>query len=335
MHHITYHNKQQMASLKDKTWLERYRPTKVEELIVPDDYAAAFNGQPQNYLFAGAPGSGKTTAARALALKWTDRRSILQINCSKNSGIDTVRNTISEFCQHMSLSSSGVKAVLLDEMDFLSTQSQMALRGTIEEFAGIAFFIATCNYPDRIENAIAQSRLKMLSFDFSDDVAEQLMKKCMVRVYNILKENECTIEKEALIKLIQDNYPDFRKILNICYFVFNQGERHITLEHVTKGMSAKFEELYDFIVACKDPREFYKTLSQYKGRETEVINALSTDFANWCYAKLSKNTPGFVARLGDIVIAAHKYGVESKQSIDQFITMLALSFELSKFVQQS
>ena len=139
---FTYINKQQMASLKDRTWLERYRPTKVEELIVPDDYAAAFN---QNYLFAGAPGSGKTTAARALALKWTDRRSILQINCSKNSGIDTVRNTISEFCQHMSLSSSGVKVVLLDEMDFLSTQSQMALRGTIEEFAGINCSISSQN----------------------------------------------------------------------------------------------------------------------------------------------------------------------------------------------
>lgn len=313
-------------------WTAKYRPSKIDDLLLPQAYRDSFKGQPQNFLFYGTQGNGKTTAAKALANYYTDKHSQLFINASESSGIDTIRTRIMDFCSTVSLSGSGLKVVILDEIDYMSQQAQMAMRGTIEKFAGIAYFIATCNYPDRLAESLRDSRFKALSFDFSDEQAQEMQKLYMIRLYQILKENNISIEKDALIALINKRYPDMRAILNTCYFVYSQGKQVITYNDVaTYSNSSQFAELYKFISECKNPVEHYKYLSKYKGRESDVLNALSTEFCEWCYEQCTLN-PDFKCKLGDVVVIAHKYGVESKQSIDMFVTMLACCFELSKFV---
>ena len=319
-------------TLNLEPWTAKYRPSTIDELLLPESYKQSFKGQPQNLLFYGTQGNGKTTAARAVANEFTNKHSQLFINASQTSGIETVRTMITEFCSTVALSGSGVKYVILDEIDYMSQQAQMAMRGTIEKFAGIAFFIATCNYPDRLAPALRDSRFKALSFDFSDEVSHQIMKLYMIRLYNILKENGMSIDKNALIELITKLYPDMRSILNTCYFAYSQGKTNITLEDIrTAATSSKYSDLYNTLITNKNPIELYKILCAYKGRESDVLNAFASEFCNWCYTKMQTDA-NFKCKLGDIAVTVHKYGVESKQSIDMFVTLLACAYELSKIV---
>jgi DNA polymerase III delta prime subunit len=321
-------------SIIDGLWLEKYRPRRLEDVILPEDIIKSVSGAPMNHLFSGSQGSGKTTLARVLANIYTqgDKNAQLYINVSETSGVDTVRNTISDFCSTVSLGASAIKVVILDEVDYMSSAAQAAMRGQIEKFAGIAYFIATCNYPDRLIDALRKSRFHETKFAFDTDTQSQLMLRCMDRLVFILKDNGCTIEQDAIVHLIKKYWPDYRAMLQILYFAYVAGTRNITIDDVIKHSAAEHGELYNFIATNKDPREHYKYMQQYKGRELDIIASLSSNFVDWCYeqqqlAKL-KN-----CMLGDICIVAHKYGVESKQSIDNFITLLALSNELSKYIQ--
>lgn len=316
-------------------WLVKYQPKKLDDLILPAEYIEAFKGKPMNHLFSGTQGSGKTTAAKALAMYYThgDKQAILQINASETSGIDMVRNQISDFCQTVSLGSSGIKVVILDEIDYLTSQAQAAMRGTIEKFANNAYFIGTCNYPDRLIPALRDSRLKESSFNFSGDVQAELMLKCMNRIISILKENNMTIDKDAIVTLIKKRWPDYRAILQTLYFVYNAGRTHVTMDDINKFATSRYAELYEFIATVKDPREHYKFMMQFKGREQDIIAALSSDFCTWCFEKIEAEPDKFRCSLGDIVVLSHKYGVDSRSSLDMFITLLALTNELSRHLE--
>ena len=125
-----------MNTTPQQVWTEKYRPHSIDDLILPDEYKQSFKGKPQNFLFYGSQGNGKTTAMRALADYYTDKHSQLLINASECNGVDTVRSMITEFCTHVSLASSGIKVVMLDEIDYMTTQAQMAMRGTTAKCAG-------------------------------------------------------------------------------------------------------------------------------------------------------------------------------------------------------
>ena len=52
-------------------WVEKYRPTKIEDCILPDDTKEVFKGfleqgEIPNLLLSGSAGGGKTTIAKAL-----------------------------------------------------------------------------------------------------------------------------------------------------------------------------------------------------------------------------------------------------------------------------
>ena len=123
---------------KEFLWVEKYRPTTINECVLPQDIKDTFkgiveSGESQNLLLSGGAGCGKTTIAKALCnemeLDW------ILINCSEDGNIDTLRTKIRNFASSVSIS-GGNKVVILDEFDYANAQSmQPALRGFIEEFA--------------------------------------------------------------------------------------------------------------------------------------------------------------------------------------------------------
>ena len=134
-------------------WVEKYRPRKLEDCILPADQKRIFHemlakGEIQNMLLCGGAGMGKTTVARALCEELeTD---YIIINGSEESGIDVLRTKIKQFASTVSFSGKP-KVVILDEADYLNPNStQPALRAFIEEFSANCRFILTCNFKNRI-----------------------------------------------------------------------------------------------------------------------------------------------------------------------------------------
>ena len=150
-------------------WVEKYRPQKIEDCILPSSLQKTFkelvdNGQLPNMLFTGTAGLGKTTAAKALCNELD--LDYIVINGSEEGNIDTLRGKIRQFASTISLQ-GGYKVVILDEADYLNPQStQPALRGFIEEFSDNCRFILTCNFKNRIIEPL-HSRCGVYEFNTS------------------------------------------------------------------------------------------------------------------------------------------------------------------------
>ncbi len=116
-------------------WVEKYRPSTIEECILPKDLKDTFKqilktGELPNMMFTGTAGVGKTTVARALCEEL--ELDYIIVNGSEDGNIDTLRGKIKQFASTVSLQ-GGYKVVILDEADYLNPQStQPALRGFIE-----------------------------------------------------------------------------------------------------------------------------------------------------------------------------------------------------------
>jgi len=197
-------------------WVEKYRPKKVEDCILPNSLKQIFQktlevGELQNMMFTGTAGTGKTTVARALCNE-LDLDYII-INGSEESGIDTLRNKIKQFASSVSLS-GGYKVVILDEADYLNPQStQPALRGFIEEFSANCRFILTCNFKNRIIEPL-HSRCSVIEFAIPKKEREPLAGQFMQMVNQILAVESINSDPEVIAELIMKYFPDFRRTIN-------------------------------------------------------------------------------------------------------------------------
>lgn len=313
---------------KKLLWTERYRPTSLDELIVPDRiYNKLKNGVYQNLLFHGSPGSGKTSSARILA----SNHPHMYINCSSETGVDVVRTKISEFCSTLSVidGEKKLKVVILDEFDGVSDAYMKALRGTIEQFEKTARFIATCNYFNKIPDNI-QSRFECINFDFSDVEESEIEKKYFKRVYEIIKTEGMDIEKDALVELVRRKFPDLRSTINVLQGYFAEGKTKITSEDVKK-FHGVFKDLYDHIFdpSADEIKNYQYLVSTYSSKVDDVIQALGTDFIE--YIQIEK--PHLMRKVGEISYEVNKHSYESRFVIDPVIAMLSLVYKLQLTVR--
>jgi DNA polymerase III delta prime subunit len=225
-------------------------------------------------IFAGGPGCGKTTVARAIASELGI--DVLFINASEHGNIDTLRTTIRNFASTISLSGEKpYKLVILDEGDNLNPQSfQPALRGFIEEFAKNCRFIITCNFKNKIIEAI-QSRCPVIDFVIPVKERSRLASQMLKRVISILDNESIKYDEQVLVELIKRHFPDYRRILGEIQTYSLSGEidsgilaKHsdVQVKDLVDHMKAKnFTEVRKWVAlhVDMDPALFFRKL--YEG----------------------------------------------------------------------
>jgi replication factor C small subunit len=275
---------------------------------------------------SGSPGCGKTTLAKILA---KDLPHIF-INVSDESSVDTIRNKINDFCSNISVldGKSSKKVVILDEFDGASDQFYKALRGTIEKFAGNTRFVATCNWINKVPEAI-QSRFEVINFDPSNPEEEETIKdEWRSRVNLILGKLGITIDQESLVAFEREYFPDFRSALNRIQSWTIEGITKIDLSKV-KEANWSYEDLYKMIVESKDPVKNYQTIvGQYSSKVDDVMTSLGEEFINW----IVKNHPDKTKIIPAVVVLVASHQAQRIAVIDPIVSLLSLFYQIQKLI---
>lgn len=304
--------------LEEFLWSESHRPKTIADTVLPEELKTLFQGfvdqgNCPNLLLTGPAGCGKTTVARAM-LEELGCDYIL-INGSMNGNIDTLRNDIRSFASSISFT-GGRKYVILDEADYLTQQTQAALRGFMEEFSKNCGFILTCNFKNRIIGAVADSRCSVIDFKIKKSDLPTLAKQMMKRVINILDAENVTYDKAAVAAVITKYHPDWRRTIN-------EIQRYAATGNINSGILANLGEtsLKCLIGFLKD-RDFTSTRKWVaENIDTDCIALYRNIFDN-ASLYVTKNT------IPNLVLILAKYQYQHAFVADPEINLMACLTEL-------
>ncbi len=152
-------------------FVEKFRPSSLDDIVSHTEIISTVTKfvdekKLPHLLFHGPPGTGKTSSIIAIAKKMFGKNyknSTLELNASDERGIDVVRNQIKSFCATQQIMSKGIKLVILDECDAITSSAQFALRRIIEKYTKTTRFCLICNYVSKIIPAL-QSRCTRFRF---------------------------------------------------------------------------------------------------------------------------------------------------------------------------
>jgi replication factor C small subunit len=300
-------------------WVEKYRPTKLDDVVLSEDSRGYFNNVKQtgnlpNLLLVGSPGVGKTTLAKVIISDILNAQ-YLYINASDENGIDTIRTKVLNFAQTQSIFDT-TKVIILDECDGLSLDAQKALRNSMEEYHDIARFVLTANYQHKIIPAL-QSRCHI--FQFAPPKQEYVK-----RVLYIVKQENVDIEQSYLSELISKSYPDLRKCINSIQKYSISGKQ---VNVVTTA-----ENVIDSCLSFVKKNDLYKARKHIIEHESAFSNDYDTLF-KVLFDKLYNNTLGLPEQKNrDCMVTVSEYFYRNNIVIDKEINFFTCLIELSRQV---
>lgn len=262
----------------NKPWVEKYRPSTFNDIILDDINKTIFSNMIKknyipNLLFYGPPGTGKTTTIINLIKTFQENNNqinkglMIHLNASDERGIDTIRNQIMQFVNSKSLFTNGIKFVILDEVDYMTKSAQHALKYLIQTYNVNVRFCLICNYISKIDESL-QNDLLRLRFN-------QLPEENIIKfLYEVSEKENINISFDKL-KSIQTLYKsDIRSMIN--YIQLNQTLMNNIIDNDV------WEKLLHIIIQHKDD---YKIISDHidiiSKKYNMVIKNIIKDFLNY------------------------------------------------------
>ena len=196
-------------------WAEKYRPKTLDDMVNQKEIVERLKSfvksrNVPHCIFAGPPGTGKTTAALCLAKDlYGDayRERLMELNASDERGINVVRETVKTFARVRSIGEIPFKIMILDEADNMTSDAQQALRRTMERYTETCRFIMCANYSGKIIEPI-QSRCAPFRFTFLPRDEQDMYLK------HITDDENVKLLKEGLDAIFEVCGGDLRKAIN-------------------------------------------------------------------------------------------------------------------------
>mgnify|MGYP003660778003 FL=1 len=294
-------------------WVERYRPTQLENYVGNEHLKAKVeryiksNDVPHLLLY-GRAGTGKTTLAKLIVKNI--ECDYLYINASDENSVDTVRNKVRQFASTIGF--KDMKVIVLDECDYITPNAQAALRNLMETFSKHCRFILTCNFVERIIDPL-QSRCQVF------EIIPPSKKDVAVHLTKVMELEKTTYDNEDLKVLIDSSYPDVRKIINAT-------QRSVVDNKVVMDRQSTIQNDYKLkvldILKTQDKKTAFSNL-----RQLLADNAIR-DYSD-CFRLLYDNVDDFAAgNMAAVILILARYEQSDMQVVDKEINFMAMLIEL-------
>lgn len=298
-------------------WSEKYRPSCIEDTIIPEDIRTKFKEFiqkerfPHLLLTSTNPGLGKTSITNAI-IKDLDA-DVLWINGSQDRGIDVFRTRIRDFATSVSIDDSP-KIIVIDEADGLSPDAQKGARGVLEEFSKHTTFIMTANYKEKI---IEPLRNRFTHFDFDSIYAQnkkEMAIQIMDRLQFILNNEHIEYDRGSLGPVITNLYPSVRKMVLTLQQSISGNK--LVLDSNMINLNTRFGEIMTLIRDKKFPevKKNISILDDPSSIYTYVFKNIDLIFD-------IKSQPG-------IILLCARYQDMSENARDKMITATAFAIEI-------
>ena len=299
-----------------KLYVEKYRSKVLDEYVGNDTLKQVIakyieQNDIQNLLLYGPPGTGKTTLAKLLINNINCDH--LYINASDERGIETIREKVQGFASTASF--KPLKVIILDEADFITIQGQAALRNVIETYSMSTRFILTCNFIERIIDPL-QSRCQVLKIvpPSKGEVAKH--------VVTVLEKENTEYDLDSIKIVVNQFYPDLRKILNTCQLSTHSGK--LTLDKSVLIASNYIDKVISELT--KPTLTSWKTIKQIIADSN--ISEYDELFRS-LYDRIEEYSKG---NDGELIILISESQYQSNFRIDKEINIMACISQILKII---
>lgn len=214
-------------------WVEKYRPNNFDSIVLNDENKTIFKNILNtdyfpNMLFYGPPGTGKTTTIINLINEYQEKHNeknkglMIHLNASDDRGIDVIRNQINVFVNSKTLFGTGMKFIILDEVDYMTKTAQQALKYVLQDCHSNVRICLICNYISKVDESLQSEFVKFkfnnlprhIIFEFIKDIiTKEKIEYKDEYLYHILDFYES--DMRSMINFIQSNHLNVQsKIVN-------------------------------------------------------------------------------------------------------------------------
>ena len=302
-----------MESVNHSLWVEKYRPTKLDNYIGNDHLKSKVSvylesGDIPHLLLFGRAGTGKTTLAKLLVNNIDC--DYLYINASDENSVDVVREKVKNFAS--TLGFKDMKVIILDECDYITPNAQAALRNLMETFSKNCRFILTCNYVERIIDPI-QSRCQ--SFQIIPPDRKQVAQ----HLASILSNESIEYELTDIATIVNSGYPDIRRVINGSQRQVVNGKLVIDENTITQSdYKTKVLE----ILTTQDKKNAFQNIRQL------LADSKVTDFSDLFRLMFDTVDDWGKGHIAECILILSKYQQSDAVVVDKEINVMAMFVEL-------